>query len=53
MLGCFPEMGAAARKICIQGELVESSMVCSDFERVVEIFKQLFDSGQVARNLMR
>ncbi len=49
----FPGDGSSGKKICIQGELVESSMVFSDFERIVEIFKQLFDSGQVTRNLMR
>lgn len=43
---------SGGEKICIQGEFVESSLVCSEFEKVVEVFKQLFDSGQVTRDLM-
>lgn len=40
------------KKLHVQGELVDSSMVCLDFEIVVEVFRQLFDSGQVSRDLM-
>ncbi|MGY2442401.1 DUF6911 family protein [Pseudomonas sp. SDO52101_S400] len=40
------------KKLHVQGELVDSSMVCLDSEIVVEVFRQLFDSGQVSRDLM-
>lgn len=48
----FSGVESRGDKICIQSEFVDSSMVCSDLERVVEVFKQLFDSGQVTRDLM-
>ena len=36
----------------IQGDAVAGSAICSNFEIVVEIFKQLFDSGRVSSALM-
>jgi hypothetical protein len=36
----------------IQGDAVAGSAICSNFEIVVEIFKQLFDSRRVSPALM-
>ncbi|MDX9678149.1 hypothetical protein NQ186_13335 [Pseudomonas zeae] len=36
----------------IQGDAVAGSAICSNFEIVVEIFKQFFDSGRVSPALM-
>lgn len=38
--------------IHIQGDAVAGSAICSNFEIVVEIFNQLFDSGRVSPALM-
>nr|WP_139273377.1 hypothetical protein [Pseudomonas frederiksbergensis] len=36
----------------ILGDAVDASGVCTDFEVVVDIFRQFFEEGRVSRSLM-
>ncbi|GID07698.1 MULTISPECIES: DUF6911 family protein [Pseudomonas] len=44
--------GNSGKMVDILGDAVDASGVCTDFEIVVNVFRQFFEEGRVSRSLM-